>query len=462
MRNYKTRKRGGKAVNAGGYGCIFKPALRCKGRNRPGRGSVSKLMTKATAEKEMRMIERMAARISKIPNYQDYFMIDGIVACQPDRLTRSDLVGFAKTCQNFGNKEVTRKNVNNSLADLVVLTMPDGGVDLSAFLGSTVLTERLFRLLNSSIVHLIIHGVVPMNKAGIYHLDLKPTNIMVTPDDKLKIIDWGISVTSRADIIPALARFPLVFNLPYSSILFNDLFAPYYKDAISQNPDLLNDDPLQMENLRLVVLNYVYLVGRETGEGHFKYISMVIARLYMPFLEQVPERSKRDTIVYNFTLNRIVDYILPILRKFTSGSKFRAEDYLTSAFAENADIWGATMAYDTVLVSLARNSVRTPLYEAIRGIFVDTIFQNPEKAIQVQSLTRQLLALNRIPLAREHVGPRSVAPSRRTRRKRTPTPYPRRKSHTPSTGTTWRSPASTVSSLPTLYSGEELDNLFSR
>jgi serine/threonine protein kinase len=462
MRNHKTRKRGGKAVNAGGYGCIFKPALRCKGMGRPGRGSVSKLMTKTTADKEMKMIERIATRISKIPNYNDYFMVDGIVACQPDKLTKSDLVGFAKTCHNFGNKEVTRKNVNSSLGDLVVLTMPDGGVDLSAFLGSVVLTERLFRLLNSSIVRLITHAVLPMNKAGIYHLDLKSTNIMVTHEDKLKIIDWGISVTSRADIIPALARFPLVFNLPYSSILFNDLFAPYYKDAISKNPDLLKDDPLQMENLRLVVLNYVYLVGRETGEGHFKYISMVVARLYMPLLEQVPERSKRDTIIYNFTLNRIVDYILPILRKYTSGSNFLADDYLRTAFAKNADIWGAAMAYDTVLVSLARKSTRSPLYEAIRGIFVDTVFQNSEKAIQVQSLTRQLLALNRIPIAREHVGARSAAPPKRTRRKRTPTPHPRKESHIGSTGTAWRSPASSASSLPTLYSGEELDNLFSR
>ena len=189
---------------------------------------------------------------------------------------------------------------------------------------------------------------------------------------------------------------------------------------------------------------------------------MVIARLYMPFLEQVPERNKRDTIVYNFTLNRIVDYILPILKKYTSGSKFLADVYLKTAFAENADIWGVAMSYDTVLVSLARKSARSPLYEAIRGIFVDTVFQNPEKAIQVQSLMRQLLALNRIPISREHVGTHPAAPRGRTRRKRTPTPHPRKRSHSVSTRTTWRSPESSVSSLPTLYSGEELDNLFSR
>ena len=45
-KHHKNRvKIGGKVIASGGYGCVFNPALRCKGKNRV-KNKISKLMTK--------------------------------------------------------------------------------------------------------------------------------------------------------------------------------------------------------------------------------------------------------------------------------------------------------------------------------------------------------------------------------------------------------------------------------
>ena len=46
---------GGNVINSGGYGCIFKPALKCKGKPRDKR-KISKLMLTRHSEEEYKFI----------------------------------------------------------------------------------------------------------------------------------------------------------------------------------------------------------------------------------------------------------------------------------------------------------------------------------------------------------------------------------------------------------------------
>ena len=50
-KNSKRTIKGGKVIGSGGFGCIFKPALKCKNKDRQN-NKISKLMKKKYAVKE--------------------------------------------------------------------------------------------------------------------------------------------------------------------------------------------------------------------------------------------------------------------------------------------------------------------------------------------------------------------------------------------------------------------------
>ena len=64
----------GKAIDAGGFGCIFKPQLMCKTKKYNNRHNnntkyVSKLMLNKYVKTEMRLIKEVADNVKTIPNY---------------------------------------------------------------------------------------------------------------------------------------------------------------------------------------------------------------------------------------------------------------------------------------------------------------------------------------------------------------------------------------------------------
>ena len=46
------KKTGGKVVGSGGFGCVFRPALKCRGKQRTAKKMISKLMTNKQAHAE--------------------------------------------------------------------------------------------------------------------------------------------------------------------------------------------------------------------------------------------------------------------------------------------------------------------------------------------------------------------------------------------------------------------------
>ena len=127
-------KTGGKMLVSGGFGCIFEPALQCKGNtNQTNRAeqSVSKLMTIDTATKEFENIQFFKNKLKNIPNYSNYFFLDGFTMCEPGKLTNADLVNFQE-CKAL-MPEYNIDSVNNHLNDLRIITMPYGGIDVQKF-----------------------------------------------------------------------------------------------------------------------------------------------------------------------------------------------------------------------------------------------------------------------------------------------------------------------------------------
>ena len=64
---------GGKALTSGGFGCLFKPALRCKNTlnyDKQSKKLVTKLMTTKHARDEFKQISLFKSILDHIPNYQ--------------------------------------------------------------------------------------------------------------------------------------------------------------------------------------------------------------------------------------------------------------------------------------------------------------------------------------------------------------------------------------------------------
>jgi len=155
---------GAAAVAAGGFGCVFKPALLCEGETVRPLGKVSKLMLKQKAEEELNESSVYERIISSLPNHEDYFIIGGITMCKPAPLDKKiDLNGFNKTCNNLTKKGYTSDNVNSHLNNLRSLRLTDGGVDVKEYLKVPLTVDR-FNKLNIGLIKLLKHGIVPMNK----------------------------------------------------------------------------------------------------------------------------------------------------------------------------------------------------------------------------------------------------------------------------------------------------------
>jgi hypothetical protein len=71
-----SNKNGGKVLASGGFGCIFSPALKCKGSTQRKRNTVSKLMISKNATREYDEISKLNNILNKIPNYKIYLLID--------------------------------------------------------------------------------------------------------------------------------------------------------------------------------------------------------------------------------------------------------------------------------------------------------------------------------------------------------------------------------------------------
>jgi hypothetical protein len=113
-KNYKTNK-GGKVLASGGFGCVFEPALQCENKKNRETGKISKLMINKYAQQEYDLINSIKQQLDDIPNYQDYFLLDGATLCRPKEITESDLGDFDKKCSALKKDKITKNNIDARL-----------------------------------------------------------------------------------------------------------------------------------------------------------------------------------------------------------------------------------------------------------------------------------------------------------------------------------------------------------
>ena len=360
----KTRKHknisGGKVIGSGGYGCIFRPALKCKNESSLSNKSskqITKLMTIKHANYEYEEITQFIPFLQKIPNYKNYFIIDDITLCEPTKLTESDLENFKK-CKALKKKNITKQNINEHLDELLALNLPDGGIDV----GDYVDDNKSIPELNKMLINLLKYGIIPMNLLYIYHCDVKGSNILIGDDNQARLIDWGLSAKTNGSTIPKIfSRKPLQYNIPFSSILFNDTFTQMYKEFKK------NDDEKNIKQIKSFVRKYLYAWNDERGEGHLKLINKLI---------KLSSGKSGITV--------IIDYLSEIIMKFENNLNYSNNEidgnldwimhYFKNIYLKNIDIWGWIMSYAPIL-----EEYKT---EKLKYIFNKYLY-NPKKANEV-------------------------------------------------------------------------------
>lgn len=347
-------KNGGQVIGAGGYGCVFKPALKCEGSNNRTTG-ISKMLSNKDADTEWKEISNVKNIILKIPNNDRYFLLGDMNMCKPNLLSEDDKKNM-EICNSLSRIGLNAKNINNNLNKVKIINMPDGGKDIHEIFSKN---NVKFETLNASLIDLLKNGIIPMNNLGLFHNDLKGENILYK-DEHSRIIDWGLASIQKGNKIPSVITDRVVqFNLPYSNILFNSYFKKWYPNQLQIN-NIYKNSPFIMEQLELVAINWFELWKQLGGEGHTTYMNNYII---VPIFSNYGVKLKKNE---NLILLFFSKYIAKILYEFTdfdaSMPMFKDEEYYNNVYKHNCDVWGFIMSYSPLIRNnYFRNEVKNAL-----------------------------------------------------------------------------------------------------
>jgi serine/threonine protein kinase len=324
---------GGIPIYPGGFSCVFKPQLKCKSKNKIRKNNtrrnkydkmgISKLLFKQHARMEMDNIHLFYNALKSIPKSHKYFLFTKSKLCSPAKISKRDLEGFDNMCTSFTNNEINESNINANIDSLRLINMPNAGVSVNEWLFDTRLTSARIILFNKIMSELIVNAIVPMNKMGVIHNDIKEDNILISlskTNPKPTIIDWGISgiSTSHNPIPEVIMNRYISISNPFSSIIFTSDFMMSYSEFLQthNNPS----SPSFQQELSSFALSQ-YLKFKEIG--HYSYVerffiaAYTFKKKYMDPNPNVDEEAYEAQIIEDTYHKYASAYITDVLFHFT-------------------------------------------------------------------------------------------------------------------------------------------------
>lgn len=377
-------KKGGEVIGAGGYGCIFSPALKCAGSNER-KGDISKLLEKNDANDEWNELINVRNIVKNIPNYQNYFLINNIFKCKPNTITENDLKNVI-ICENaLGSIGISTNEINKNLDKLEIINMPYGGVDLLEVIRAN---KEEFTILNNILIKLLVNGIIPMNKLGFFHCDIKAQNILYLKKN-CRLIDWGISTYIKkipVKVIPEkIKNNKLQYNSPFSRIIFNEIFDNYYKLHIKNNSKINKSNDNLNIDLQVIMFNYYFYFTKLAGDGHENFINSY----FIPYFFKINgiNNPPKD---FNLTAYLFSLYMTKILIKYIDfkDNSFKKTDYFNEVYIKNLDICGFLSIYFEYIM----NNYNKTLKINLSNIIIDYCYSD-EYADKPINLSKLLISL---------------------------------------------------------------------
>uniref|UniRef100_A0A6C0I2R8 Protein kinase domain-containing protein n=1 Tax=viral metagenome TaxID=1070528 RepID=A0A6C0I2R8_9ZZZZ len=414
---------GGIPIYPGGFSCVFKPQLKCKSKNKIRKNKtrrnkysdsvdgISKLLFKHHAKMEMDNIHLFYNALKSIPKSHKYFLFTKSKLCLPAKISKRDLKGFDNMCTSFTNREINESNINSNIDNLRLINMPNAGVSVNEWLLNTRLTSARIILFNKLMSELIVNAIVPMNKMGVIHNDVKEDNILISgskTNPRPTIIDWGISgISTTRDPIPEIImnRYISVSN-PFSSIIFTSDFIMSYSEFLQthNNPS----SPLFRQELASFALSQ-YLKFKDIG--HYSYVERFFIAAYTFQKRNVINEADSRQIIEDTYHKYASTYISDVLFHFTEfdldlgTGKFQYAKYFTQVYIFNCDIWGTMCCYN-VFFSIVKEPATIQHINPVKylnfltrllSIFTNEIMANGHEKINVNKLVTSLKG-NYVPL----------------------------------------------------------------
>jgi len=300
---------GGSMIDSGGFGCIYKPAIRCA-KSKKRHDGITKLQIKKYGLEEYKTTKSIQKILKNVPNYEKYYIVK-ITKCIPNKLTAQDKTQM--DCYALNKKNITKKNINNNLNKLIAIQMAYGGPTLKTTIKNIKNFED-FTTMFKKVLNFYQHGLLPMNEAGIIHSDMKLANLLY--GEYIKLIDWGFTINLNSDYEIKERKFH--FNLPFSVILFEKM---YYMKIFF---DKRNITKKHVEHLVLL------LIEENKHDSHLEYL---------------------DELYENFNIRNIrsyiVKYLTEVIYKYTDNKtkELDIKSYFHDVYIHNCDIWGFMMMF---------------------------------------------------------------------------------------------------------------------
>ena len=410
----RSNKMGGEAVAAGSYGCVFRPPIKCANNETVPLSHISKLMyNNESVVKEVEEMNKVKEIIKTIPNNEKYFLVMNTTVCSPDKLTDADLNLFDEKCDLFTDKNITSKNVNSNLNKLKLITMPDGGMEVDDYIQNLLFNPNQrekyssFIKINSGLIDLLNNGIVPINKSGLNHMDIKGNNVLIDKLGRVRLIDWGLACKNDGLSVPIeVTNHTMHFNNPFSNLFYNNYlkqWLPNEYKKIKASPQFHNSKSGQAELLKIVAVNMVNnVLEYNKTSGHYKSIVSILHYLYKIYALD----NGYNTIDYNVLIqSTIIEYIQSVLLGYVDDNgKFKDVEYFNDVFSKNVDIWGFLMSYLYIIEkgivyddnNTAKYMIDKEIINSISRILIKYCYSTEYaiKAINVSELSKELESLN--------------------------------------------------------------------
>ena len=418
-KNHKIKKaiassyNGGAAFAHGGYGCLFKPALKCQDSETP-KNYISKLIVKKNAEREYKYISDIKKKIEGLPeSIKKYFLLDNIKMCNPKPLTEEDKVKMEDICKNnlakakntAGDESLTAENINNYLYKFKIINMPELGIDLSTYIKKTKFVPGDLVNINNIIIDYITNIIPSLYKNGVIHGDIKSNNMMfsLTDTDTPILIDWGLSYITNHDketVPAALYDLAVQWHHPFTTYLFDKELQEEYH-AFLQN---LKTDGIKLTKNSIrsfVISSYMNFI-----DDHDNQFRVLYETFYTVFRDDFTKYLKKEDsdvsdklIVNNLVIYYIVEYIIDVLITYTVNNKLDMVKYFNDVYLMNVDTWGILSLYTDIIdrpktmFALSDKEYKIFITKAMY-ILIENVYTNGSKPINIQKLVEDIRKLN--------------------------------------------------------------------
>jgi serine/threonine protein kinase len=255
---------------------------------------------------------------------------------------------------------------------------------------------------------LIVNAIVPMNKMGVIHNDIKEDNILISlskTNPKPTIIDWGISgiSTSHNPIPEVIMNRYISISNPFSSIIFTSDFMMSYSEFLQMhnNPS----SPSFQQELSSFALSQ-YLKFKEIG--HYSYVERFFIAAYTfqkKYMDMNSNPNVDEAQIIEDTYHKYASaYITDVLFHFTDfdqeagTGKFQYAKYFTKVYIFNCDIWGTMCCYNVFFSIIKEPEMLADINKTkyfnfltrLLSIFTTIIMENGDKKINVNKLVTSL------------------------------------------------------------------------